>query len=109
MTHPLPFIFAPDFMIVSYRPKCLFYVLADMGAGGENVKVLSRKQFEQEYGGDVVKTELVMVSVERGLSWEKAMDVWRDHVGSDDGFYISTGVRPLLLFFLYSFKPRKKN
>lgn len=69
-----------------------FITLVDLGAGGENVKVLNTKRFEQEYGGGVAKTELVTVSVERGLSWEKAMDVWGNHVGTGDGFYISTSV-----------------
>lgn len=66
--------------------------ILDLGAGGEFVKVLGKTVFEQEWGGSVAKTELVTVGVERGLSWEKAMDVWRDHVGSDDGFYISLTV-----------------
>ena len=51
------------------------------------MKVLSKKVFEQEWGGSVGKTELVKVSVERGLNWERAMEIWTDHVGSDDGFY----------------------
>lgn len=71
----------------------LFVVdITDLGAGGEFVKVLSRKVFEHEYGGSVAKTALVAVSVERGLSWDRAMDVWRDHVGSDDGFYTCINV-----------------
>ncbi|XP_067934422.1 protein strawberry notch homolog 1-like [Watersipora subatra] len=63
--------------------------ILDLGAGGEHVKVLSRKCFEQEWTGSVAKTELITVKVERGLSWDRAMNVWRDHYGSEDGFYIS--------------------
>ena len=74
------------------RPNFVVIAIADLGAGGECVKVLSKKTFEQEWGGSVAKTELITVSVERGLSWESAMDVWRDHVGSDDGFYTSLNV-----------------
>ena len=69
---------------------------ADLGAGGENVKVLSRRVFEQEWSGSVAKTELIKVGVERGLSWDRAMDIWRDHVGSDDGFYTSTTVSEVI-------------
>ena len=69
---------------------------ADLGAGGENVKVLSRRVFEQEWSGSVAKTELIIVGVERGLSWDRAMDIWRDHVGSDDGFYTSTTVSVMM-------------
>lgn len=54
--------------------------------------MLAKKKFEHEYSGTVAKTELVTVSVERGMSWEKAMDVWRDHVGSEDGFYLNSNV-----------------
>ena len=60
--------------------------------------VLSKKTFEQEWGGNVAKTELVTVNVERGLSWERAMDVWRDHLGSDDGFYTGINVSHNLYF-----------
>ena len=74
------------------RHNFVVVAIADLGAGGECVKVLSKKTFEQEWGGSVAKTELITVSVERGLSWESAMDVWRDHVGSDDGFYTSLNV-----------------
>ncbi|XP_077867871.1 protein strawberry notch homolog 1-like [Saccoglossus kowalevskii] len=33
------------------------------------------------------------VSAERGLSWEGAINIWKDQTGSEDGFYVSQQVR----------------
>lgn len=78
--------------LLSVNTNFSCWVFSDLGAGGENVKVNQRKAFTHEYGGSITKTELVNVSVERGLSWEDAMDIWRGHIGSNDGFYLSNTV-----------------
>ncbi|XP_074642051.1 protein strawberry notch homolog 1-like [Tubulanus polymorphus] len=67
--------------------------ILDLGAGSENVKVLKRQVFIGHKSANGAKTELITVSVERGLSWEDVLDIWRDHTGKEDGFYVSTQMR----------------
>jgi hypothetical protein len=40
------------------------------------------------------------VQTERGLRWEMAMDIYMDHSGDNDGFYMSTVRRPICWSFL---------
>lgn len=65
---------------------------SDLGGGGENVRKLSSKNFISNFSGTTVRTTLHTVSVERGMTWEKALLMWREHAGPDDGFYLSAQV-----------------
>lgn len=41
------------------------------------------------------------VSVERGMSFSQANDIWRKYTGVDDGFYISSIVSHLQLYLVF--------
>ena len=56
------------------------------------MRKLSSKNFTSNFSGTPVKTTLHSVSVERGMTWEKALLMWREHAGPDDGFYLSAQV-----------------
>ncbi len=75
-----------------------FYL--DLGSAGENVKLLDSQKFVSNFSGTNVKTQLNTVSVERGMSWQQAMNKWHQHDGPDDGFYISAQVRDALVLHL---------
>ena len=70
----------------------LFDSPIDLGSGGENVRKLSSKNFLSNFSGQTVRTTLYTVGVERGMTWEKALLIWREHASPEDGFYLSTQV-----------------
>ena len=64
--------------------KCHFI---DLGSQGEDVHRLGTKTFDNvDTSGS---TELHTISVERGMSWERAVVVFQDHELPDEGFYMS--------------------
>ncbi|CAH1801640.1 unnamed protein product [Owenia fusiformis] len=67
--------------------------ILDLGSGSESVKVLQTRTFVGTYLATSAKTEIHTLSVERGLSWNAASDIWRDHTGKEDGFYVSIQTR----------------
>ncbi|CAE1330971.1 Protein strawberry notch homolog 1,Protein strawberry notch homolog 2,Protein strawberry notch [Acanthosepion pharaonis] len=67
--------------------------IMDLGSGGESVKKLETKIFVGNTDLNKARTELHTVSVERGLSWNQAIDIWKDCKGQDDGFYLSAQMR----------------
>lgn len=64
--------------------------ILDLGSGGESVKKIETKTFVGSAALNTAKTELTTVSVERGMSFSQANDIWRKYTGVDDGFYISS-------------------
>jgi hypothetical protein len=68
-------------------------VLADLGTAGENVKRVKLYTFLRKHATGVATTELHIVHVERGMSWQEAMDHWGRLTGSREGFYLSHQVR----------------
>jgi hypothetical protein len=67
--------------------------LADLGTAGENVKRVKLYTFLRKHATGVATTELHIVHVERGMSWQEAMDHWGRLTGSREGFYLSHQVR----------------
>ncbi len=80
--------------------SCVSPFHLDLGSAGENVKLLDSQKFVSNFSGTNVKTQLNTVSVERGMSWQQAMNKWHQHDGPDDGFYISAQVRDTLVLHL---------
>eukprot|EP00794_Sanderia_malayensis_P014235 gene14235-15720_t len=67
--------------------------ILDLGSQGESVKKLDTKTFSCPSTSGTVITELLTVSVERGLSWERAYDININCTHPDEGFYISNQTR----------------
>jgi hypothetical protein len=63
--------------------------LADLGTAGENVKRVKLYTFLRKHATGVATTELHIVHVERGMSWEEVMERWGELTGSREGFYLS--------------------
>ncbi|KAJ8312814.1 hypothetical protein KUTeg_010187 [Tegillarca granosa] len=83
----------------------------DLGSGGESVKKLETKIFVGNTATNTAKTELTTVSVERGMSWNNAMEIWRKHMGVDDGFYISlndNNIKKMAILIVYQGLNKKK-
>lgn len=64
-------------------------VFIDLGTAGENVKRVKRYTFLRKHATGSATTELHIVHVERGMSWEDAMDRWSELEGAKEGFYLS--------------------
>lgn len=92
------------------------WLFADIGSNGENVREIDVKHFSSDFGGGTLRTRLhtvgwynymstsrvrayelycvcEQVTVERGMTWEAALDKWRSHGGAEDGFYVSSTTR----------------
>ncbi|XP_064461172.1 protein strawberry notch homolog 1-like isoform X2 [Ornithodoros turicata] len=81
--------------IISEAKKTGRYDLGilDLGTAGDNVKRVKVDEFVRSHATGTAKTELHTVSVERGLSFDSAQDLWKELVGKDEGFYLSNQVR----------------
>lgn len=75
-----------------------------MGTAGENVKRVKLYTFLRKHATGVATTELHIVHVERGMSWDEAMEKWAELTGAKEGFWLSHQVNYQLLFCL-----KKKN
>lgn len=67
--------------------------ILDLGTAGENVKRVKLFTFLRKHATGSATTELHIVHVERGMSWEEAMDKWSELDGSHEGFYLSHQIR----------------
>ncbi|XP_017785168.1 PREDICTED: protein strawberry notch isoform X2 [Nicrophorus vespilloides] len=67
--------------------------ILDLGAGGENVKRVKTVTFVRKHATGTAPTELHTVHVERGMSWDEAIDKWAELAGPKEGFYVSHQVR----------------
>lgn len=64
-------------------------VVSDLGTAGENVKRVKLFQFLRKHATGVATTELHIVHVERGMSWDEAMEKWADLTEAKEGFWLS--------------------
>ncbi|KAF2894826.1 hypothetical protein ILUMI_11349 [Ignelater luminosus] len=67
--------------------------ILDLGAAGENVKRVRTVTFLRKHATGTAPTELHTVHVERGMSWEEAMEKWAELTGAKEGFYLSHQIR----------------
>lgn len=65
------------------------------GGSGDAVNVTRVKlyTFVRRHATGTAPTELHMVHVERGTSWEQAVDRWAELIGAKEGFYLSHQIR----------------
>ncbi|VDM52635.1 unnamed protein product [Angiostrongylus costaricensis] len=63
--------------------------IMDLGTGGDQVRKLETRVFvgTAEKGG--FRVEMQKIGVERGLSWEEAFSLYKEHNSDEDGFYVS--------------------
>uniref|UniRef100_A0A158P7J3 Strawberry notch homolog 2 n=1 Tax=Angiostrongylus cantonensis TaxID=6313 RepID=A0A158P7J3_ANGCA len=63
--------------------------IMDLGTGGDQVRKLETRVFvgRAEKGG--FRVEMQKIGVERGLSWEEAFSLYKEHNSDEDGFYVS--------------------
>ncbi|KAK6047535.1 hypothetical protein COOONC_14960, partial [Cooperia oncophora] len=63
--------------------------IMDLGTGGDQVRKLETRVFvgRAEKGG--FRVEMQKIGVERGLSWEEAFALYKEHNTDEDGFYVS--------------------
>lgn len=71
-----------------YLYKFLIF-LTDLGTTGENVKRVKLYTFLRKHATGSAVTELHIVHVERGMSWEEAMERWAELTDDKEGFYLS--------------------
>ncbi|KFM82075.1 Protein strawberry notch-like protein, partial [Stegodyphus mimosarum] len=67
--------------------------ILDLGTGGDLVKRIKCDAFLQKHATGAAKTELHTVLVERGLSWEGALEKFAECTDKDEGFYLSSQAR----------------
>jgi len=56
--------------------------ILDLGAGGENVKIIKHIRFLRKHSTGVAPIELQTVHVERGMNWQDAIDKYVFHLSS---------------------------
>ncbi|WKY00151.1 hypothetical protein Q1695_014762 [Nippostrongylus brasiliensis] len=63
--------------------------IMDLGTGGDQVRKLETRVFvgRAEKGG--FRVEMQKIGVERGLSWDEAFALYKEHHSDEDGFYVS--------------------
>ncbi|XP_067015400.2 protein strawberry notch isoform X2 [Anabrus simplex] len=67
--------------------------ILDLGTAGENVKRVKLYTFLRKHATGSAVTELHIVHVERGMSWEEAMERKEALEGPHEGFYLSHQIR----------------
>ncbi|XP_035691561.1 protein strawberry notch homolog 1-like isoform X1 [Branchiostoma floridae] len=67
--------------------------ILDLGSGGDHVRLLETKRFKGSSASRQALVELHTLSVERGVSWKEALDLYRELVQYEEGFYLSKQVR----------------
>ncbi|KAI8502854.1 Protein strawberry notch 2 [Branchiostoma belcheri] len=67
--------------------------ILDLGSGGDHVRLLETKRFKGSSTSRQALVELHTISVERGVSWKEALDIYRELVQYEEGFYLSKQVR----------------
>ncbi|CDW58965.1 sno, strawberry notch 1 [Trichuris trichiura] len=80
--------------------------ILDLGLPHEKVKKVKTTTYVGTMRAAGMKIELHVVSVERGMLWNEAMDMYCLNMGDDDGFYISTVCLRIVQFA--PFNPRLK-
>lgn len=73
-----------------------------MGTAGENVKRVKMYTFLRKHATGQATTELHIVHVERGMSWEESIERCNEAKAPTEGYYLSHQVIINLYFFKYT-------
>uniref|UniRef100_A0A1I7Z160 Helicase_C_4 domain-containing protein n=1 Tax=Steinernema glaseri TaxID=37863 RepID=A0A1I7Z160_9BILA len=63
--------------------------IMDLGTAGDVVRKMETRVFVGHAQKGSFRVEMHKVAVERGISWDQAMELYKDHNNDDDGFYLS--------------------
>jgi hypothetical protein len=75
------------------KENFVYCMYIDLGSAGENVKRVKMYSFLRKHATGVATTQLHIVQVERGMSWDEAMGKYAELTGPKEGFYLSYQVR----------------
>uniref|UniRef100_F1KQG5 Protein strawberry notch 1 n=1 Tax=Ascaris suum TaxID=6253 RepID=F1KQG5_ASCSU len=64
--------------------------IMDLGMGGDEARKLETRVFLGRADTGSFRVEMHKIGVERGVTWEDAYAIWKDHHTDEDGFYLST-------------------
>uniref|UniRef100_A0A915PC79 Uncharacterized protein n=1 Tax=Setaria digitata TaxID=48799 RepID=A0A915PC79_9BILA len=64
--------------------------IMDLGMGGDEARKLETRVFTGRYESGFFRVEIHKIGVERGVSWEDAYAIWKDHHEDQDGFYLAS-------------------
>uniref|UniRef100_A0A1I8EFT4 Uncharacterized protein n=1 Tax=Wuchereria bancrofti TaxID=6293 RepID=A0A1I8EFT4_WUCBA len=64
--------------------------IMDLGMGGDEARKLETRVFMGRYESGFFRVEIHKIGVERGVSWEDAYAIWKDHHEDQDGFYLAS-------------------
>lgn len=62
--------------------------IMDLGTGDDQVRKLETRVFTGRVDNGSFRVEMHKIGVERGVSWDEAMELYREHSNEDDGFYL---------------------
>ncbi|CDS43053.1 protein strawberry notch 1 [Echinococcus multilocularis] len=79
--------------------------IMDLGTTGQNLEIVWTRKFDTRFLSDSTQVCLHKVTTQRGVSWASAMELYAQHDGDEDGFYLPkqstvSRVMPLLAFCL---------
>ncbi|KAG5446071.1 Protein strawberry notch 1 [Clonorchis sinensis] len=82
--------------------------IMDLGTSGQNLEIVWTKSFDTWFLSESTQVHLHKVTAERGLSWAQAMEIYTQHDGTHDGFYLPSNpasskiVIPILAVYVKS-------
>ncbi|CAL8089156.1 unnamed protein product [Calicophoron daubneyi] len=82
--------------------------IMDLGTSGQNLEIAWTKSFDTWFLSESTQVHLHKVTAERGLTWAGAMEIYTQHDGKHDGFYLPSApvssrlVIPILAIYLKS-------
>lgn len=62
--------------------------IMDLGTGDDQVRKLETRVFTGRVDNGSFRVEMHKIGVERGVSWDEAMELFKEHSNEDDGFYL---------------------
>ncbi|ULT98449.1 hypothetical protein L3Y34_000075 [Caenorhabditis briggsae] len=62
--------------------------IMDLGTGDDQVRKLETRVFTGRVDNGSFRVEMHKIGVERGVSWDEAMELFKEHSNDDDGFYL---------------------
>uniref|UniRef100_A0A5K4F4Y8 Protein strawberry notch homolog 1 n=2 Tax=Schistosoma mansoni TaxID=6183 RepID=A0A5K4F4Y8_SCHMA len=66
--------------------------ILDLGTSGQNLEIAWTKSFDTWFLSESTQVHLHKVTAERGLPWSAAMEIYTQHDGVNDGFYLPSAV-----------------
>ncbi|KAK4471151.1 hypothetical protein MN116_005546 [Schistosoma mekongi] len=66
--------------------------ILDLGTSGQNLEITWTKSFDTWFLSESTQVHLHKVTAERGLPWSGAMEIYTQHDGINDGFYLPSVV-----------------